>query len=366
MLRKLITILVLMTLTLHGTFIMEKGEPLKKVKSNNNHASVEDGSIKVSSNNNPSVEEGSIKVSSNNNNPSVEKGSIDGAMLELYYRNKSGVNDGKDGVNNVGKYNKNIRLTFTPKQKYVSIGFTNIFEYSSIDETKDHGYKSCMVADEAHGITAGKVGVTSATYSLYRFINEYYNNPPFSKYLPELKRLSVIYKNKKVILNGKTNDYNSMSYVGGLKGLCDQWHKISATNPQFIKAQNKYIQDYRYLPAVRAAEKYNVHLPITLAMFYDTQVLQGNIDYVAKEIGRFNGTTAEEEIAWLKKFNAVRIRIIEREAYWGRGVSIRPKSFNKLIDEGYKNRKIWWLDIKEFTVHGNGWQKTHSFKYKNM
>jgi hypothetical protein len=177
----------------------------------------------------------------------------------------------------------------------------------------------------------------------------------------------VIYNNKKgVIMDGKINDYNSMSYVGGLKGLCEHWHEVSAKNPQFIKAQNKYIQEKRYLPAVRAAEKYNVHLPITLAVFYDTQVLQGNIDYIAKEIGRFNGTTAEEEIAWLKKFNAVRIRVIEKEAYWGRRVSIRPKSFNKLMDEGYDNRKIWWLDIDKFTAYGDGWEQTHIFRYKGM
>jgi hypothetical protein len=115
MFKKLI-MLVLMTLVLHGTFIMEKGEPLRKVKYDKADAT-------------------------------IEKSSINSAISELFYSNKSGFNDGKDGVNNVGKYNKNIRLVFTPKQKYVAIGFTNIFEYSSIEETKNHGYQSCSVTD---------------------------------------------------------------------------------------------------------------------------------------------------------------------------------------------------------------------------
>jgi len=341
MLKKLI-IFMPMTLMLYGSFVMKDGEPLKKVTNNNK----------------PTV--------SQTNHPTIQKGGIDGAISELFYSNESGVNDGKDGVNNVGKYNKDIRLTFTEKQKYVAMGLTNIFEFSHVEETKEHGYKSCAVTDEAHGITAGKVGVTSATISMYNFFKDYYNKPPFTKYLPELKRLKELYGKKNyVISDGEIHDYHSPSYVDGLKGLCDNWHTISANNPEFIRAQNKYVQDKRYLPAVRAAEKYNVHLPITLAAFYDTQVLQGNIDIVAKELGRFKGKTAEEEIAWLKWFNAVRARIIEKEGYWGRRVSIRPKSLDKLIEKGKKDPNIWWLDIEKFTVYyETGSSQEHEFKRK--
>jgi len=348
MIKKIIMLgFIPLTITLQGAFLMKKGEPLKKV----------DTEVLVQTQPIETVSSETVS-SGENTSPNNTQGS------GVFYDNASGINDGKDETSTVGQYKQNKRLIFTPRQKYASIGITNIFEYSSIEETSGHGYEFCAIPDAPHGYTAGKIGVASGTASLYNFLNEYYNKAPMNKYLPELERLKEIYRTNGRHIDGQLHNPNSPSYIDGISGICEDWLKTSRSDPLFNKMQDTYISDRRYIPAVTKAEEYNLHLPISLAVFYDTTVLQGATEHIASQIGKFTGNTPEEEIIWLKKFLKISENFIRSKPYWGAGVAIRPQSFNALIDKGYKNKKLWWLDLESFTVLGNGWTKTHTFNYK--
>ncbi|MCF6244087.1 MAG: chitosanase [Sulfurovum sp.] len=343
--KTLLITIVPMTLMLEGAFVMEKDKPLLKVETKSK-------TVKESTTKN------TVKETKNS---TVQKGS------GLYYENSTKNSDGKDATSKVNQYQKNKRLILTPAQKYVAVGLTNIFEYSSVEETAGHGYEYCEIPDAPHGITSGKVGVATATGSTLEFVEGYYNKPPMKKYIPELKRLAKSYMaaGGGTNVNGRLHDYNSMAYIDGLGGkeaFCKDWLTASKTDPAFNRAQDKYIKDMRYLPAVLAAEKYNLHLPISIAFLYDTHVLQGNISNMVENtgLGKFTGSTPEEEVQWLRRFNQHRINFIEAQHFWGSGVSIRPKSHNRLLDRAATDKKILWLDIDYFTAY---YQNGHETKY---
>ena len=244
-------------------------------------------------------------------------------------------------------------LNFTKIQRHVTNQIISIFENSTT--TIQYGYAEVVRDDKEHGITAGRLGFTSATGDMRDFIENYYHQKPLSKYLPELKRLEEIYAENDYELSDDPNGSMNVEY---LSGLIQDW-KYEAKKDAFKNAQDRYLDDHYFIPALKEARKIQLKLPISLLCFYDTAIQQGvdGLKDVIQRVSLSKPTNEKEEIEWIKAFNQKRLDELERKSYWEDSV-YRVHTLNELVAS-----KKYDLDISTVVIREWG---NETFRLKSL
>ncbi len=231
-------------------------------------------------------------------------------------------------------------LKFTNPQRYIADQIISIFENSTT--TIQYGYAEVVKDDKEHGITAGRLGFTSATGDMRDLIENYYHKKPLSKYLPELKRLEEIYAENDYEVS---DDPEGSMNVAHLSGLIKDW-KHEAKKDAFKNAQDRYLDAHYFMPARKEARKMQLKLPISLLCFYDTAIQQGvdGLKDMIRRVSLAKPTNKKEEIHWIKVFNQKRLDELASKSYWEDSL-YRVHTLNDLIKFGK-----YALDIDEVVI----------------
>jgi len=238
-------------------------------------------------------------------------------------------------------------LSLNTEQRLIADQIISVFENSTT--TIKYGYAEHIEHDQ-HGITAGRAGFTSATGDMLEIIQAYKMMKPnnlLTKYIEELKRLNQIFINNNYELS--TEGAN----VENLDGLISDW-KIESNDTLFRKVQDDYVNKHYFNPALKEVQKIGAKYPLTLLHFYDTAIQHGvdGLRNIIKEVGLSQPKYGGEEITWLKKFNLIRLNIMENTEI--DGVKIwedsvyRLHALQKMIEDEQYNLKPFTLIIKDW------------------
>ncbi|MCF6191461.1 MAG: chitosanase [Cocleimonas sp.] len=206
---------------------------------------------------------------------------------------------------------KEGKLDFNNEQRLIADQFISIFENGSTDIE----YKYAKDINDGRGITAGRAGFTSATGDMLSLLKKYtksYPNNTLATYLNELERLQQIYAD---------NDYtskgcNGCGYTGNLVGLKDRWVE-NATLPEFIKAQDDYVDEHYFNAALKKANALGLKYPLSLLSLYDSNIMHGGsgLDELSakatKVTKKGSPKQGADEIEWLKNFNIIRKKVLK-------------------------------------------------------
>ncbi len=221
----------------------------------------------------------------------------------------------------------------TVAQKRRAEQLINLFENSSIDSRYDY----VELLDDGRGITAGKVGFTTATGDLLVVVTEYTRRKPENslvKFLPRLRELA---------------DEESDS-IEGLNGFTKAW-EIAARDAVFRTVQDDVTDRIYYQPAIRYARKLGLETALAQAALYDTIVQHGDgsdpdslsaiLERTQQAVG---GTPASgvDEKTWFESFLKVRRENLAHaydentRAEWSQSVG-RCDVFRMLAKQGNYN-----------------------------
>jgi chitosanase len=187
--------------------------------------------------------------------------------------------------------------SLTDIQKHRAEQLINLFENGS---TESH-YDYVELLHDGRGITAGKVGFTTANGDLLVVVTEYTRRKPENslvKFLPRLRELAE----------------EESDSTEGLNGFAKTW-EIAARDAVFRKVQDDVTDKIYYQPAMRHARNLGLQTALAQAAIYDTIIQHGNgedpdslsaiLERTNQELGGTPATGVDEEI-WLDNFLKVR------------------------------------------------------------
>jgi chitosanase len=227
----------------------------------------------------------------------------------------------------------NSIASLTGLQKHRAEQLINLFENGSTESRYDY----VESLDDGRGITAGKVGFTTATGDLLAVVDEYTRRKPennLMKFLPRLKELAE----------------EESDSVEGLNGFTKAW-EIAARDAVFRKVQDDITDRVYYQPAMRYVHTLELQTALAQAVIYDTIVQHGDgddPDSLSAIVERTNqvarGTPAEgvEERIWLENFLKLRREDLahahneDTRAEWSESVG-RCDVFSMLAKQGNYN-----------------------------
>jgi chitosanase len=171
----------------------------------------------------------------------------------------------------------------------------NIFETGSIVGQ----YDSLVTLPDGAGITFGKTQTTENGGGLYDLLKQYFNisDSKYAKMLQE-RFLSRLYDGKDKSKKGTlTNDVDFKQL------LC-----LAARNDRKMRvAQDQFFHNAYFLPAIRLCDEYDLNLPLSIAIIYDSCVHSG-LSGASKHVDKYDdvvdldymedGTEEEMEAEW--------------------------------------------------------------------
>jgi chitosanase len=217
-------------------------------------------------------------------------------------------------------------VELSDKQRSVADKIISIFENGTT--TIQYGYAEVNPGDEEHGITAGRLGFTSATGDMLELLEDYYNVAPLSGYIEELKRLNELYIENDYMLS---DDPEGSMNVKNLDGLIEDW-KEEGKKPAFQDAQDRYLDAHYYNPALVEAKEIGLTLPLSSLCLYDCAIQHGveGLREIIHSVELLNPHTQQEEISWIKQFNKNRLEVLKSKSYWQDSL-YRVETLNDLL-----------------------------------
>ena len=227
-------------------------------------------------------------------------------------------------------------------QRNIADQIISVFENTSTEI--QYGYAEIIAGDLEHGITAGRLGFTSATGDMLNFLENDYNVAPLSGYLVELRRLYALFVANNYEIS---NDPQGSMNVENLGGLIADWQQ-EGLNPLFQDAQDKYLDRHYYNPAMLEAKSVGLKLPLSLLCFYDCAIQHGKEGLIAiiNSVTIPYPHTQAEEILWIKSFNQKRLDVLNSTSYWQDTV-YRVHTLDDLLDA-----EKYFLNISVLTITG--------------
>jgi chitosanase len=223
--------------------------------------------------------------------------------------------------------------SLTGLQKHRAEQLINLFENGSTDSSYDY----VELLHDGRGITAGKVGFTTANGDLLVVVTEYTRRKPENslvKFLPRLRELAE----------------EESDSVEGLSGFTKAW-EIAARDAVFRKVQDDITDRVYYQPAMRYVHTLGLQTALAQAAIYDTIIQHGggeDPDSLSAIVERTNqavkGTPAEgvDEQIWLANFLKLRREDLahaynaDTRAEWSESVG-RCDVFSMLAKQGNYN-----------------------------
>jgi chitosanase len=198
-------------------------------------------------------------------------------------------------INTVLASNSSSPLTGLRKHRAEQL--INLFENGS---TKSH-YDYVESLHDGRGITAGKVGFTTANGDLLVVVKEYTRRKSKNslvKFLPRLRELAE----------------EESDSAKGLNGFTKAW-KVAARDPVFRNVQDSITDRIYYQPAIRHARRLGLQTALAQAAIYDTIIQHGDgedpdslsaiLERTNQAVGGTPATGVDEEV-WLDNFLKVR------------------------------------------------------------
>jgi len=231
-------------------------------------------------------------------------------------------------------------VELSDKQRSVADKIISIFENGTT--TIQYDYAEVNPGDEEHGITAGRLGFTSATGDMLELLEHDYNVAPLSGYLEELKRLNELYIENDYILSDDPEGSMNVKY---LDGLIEDWKKESK-KPAFQHAQDKYLDEHYYHPALEEAREIGLALPLCVLCLYDCAIQHGveGLKEIIRSVKLPSPHTQKEEITWIKQFNKNRLEVLKNTPYWKDSL-YRVETLNDLLAS-----KKYFLNISKVVI----------------
>jgi len=224
---------------------------------------------------------------------------------------------------------------FTKQQRSVADQFVSIFE----NGTTKIQYDYAEDIDDGRGITAGRVGFTSATGDMLIVIKAYKKVKPdnsLNQYLPELKRLEK--------LRYESGDKKGSASTKKLVGLIKAWKENSKLK-SFRDIQDKVTDDLYFNPSIKAARNIGAKYPLTVLSLYDTAIqhgVEGLVEIIAK-VASISPEKGGDEIVWLQSFNSLRLGILKANKSWKDSVARVYELQDMIKDKNYT--------LKPFTMN---------------
>ena len=212
------------------------------------------------------------------------------------------------------------------KQRSVADKIISIFENGTT--TIQYEYAEVNPGDEEHGITAGRLGFTSATGDMLELLEHHYNVAPLSNYIEELKRLNALYMENNYTLSDDPEGSMNIKY---LDGLIEDW-KEEGKKPAFQHAQDKYLDEHYYYPALEEAREIGLALPLSALCLYDCAIQHGveGLKEIIRSVKLSYPHTQKEEVTWIKQFNKNRLEVLKNTSYWKDSL-YRVETLNDLL-----------------------------------
>jgi len=217
-------------------------------------------------------------------------------------------------------------IELSDKQRSVADKIISIFENGTT--TIQYDYAEVNPGDEEHGITAGRLGFTSATGDMLELLEDDYNVAPLSDYIEELKRLNALYIENDYTLSDDPEGSMNIAY---LDGLIEDW-KEESKKPAFQHAQDKYLDEHYYHPALEEAREIGLALPLSALCLYDCAIQHGveGLKEIIRSVKLPYPHTQKEEITWIKQFNKNRLEVLKNTSYWKDSL-YRVETLNDLL-----------------------------------
>jgi chitosanase len=227
----------------------------------------------------------------------------------------------------------NAVASLTGLQKHRAEQLINLFENGSTDSRYDY----VEALHDGRGITAGKVGFTTATGDLLVVATEYTRRKPENslvKFLPRLRELAE----------------QESDSTEGLNGFTKAW-ETAARDAVFRSVQDDITDRVYYQPAIRHVRTLGLQTALAQAAIYDTIIQHGDgedPDSLSAIVERTNqaarGTPAAgvEEKIWLENFLKLRREDLahayneDTRAEWSKSVG-RCDVFSMLAQQGNYN-----------------------------
>ena len=231
-------------------------------------------------------------------------------------------------------------VELSDKQRAVADKIISIFENGTT--TIQYDYAEVNPGDEEHGITAGRLGFTSATGDMLELLEDDYNVAPLSGYIEELRRLNALYVENDYTLSDDPEGSMNVAY---LDGLIEDW-KEESKKPAFQHAQDKYLDEHYYHPALVEARDIGLALPLCALCLYDYAIQHGveGLKEIIGSVKLSSPHTQKEEITWIKQFNKNRLEVLKNTPYWKDSL-YRVETLNDLLAA-----KKYFLNISKVVI----------------
>jgi chitosanase len=162
--------------------------------------------------------------------------------------------------------------------------------------------------EDGRGVTAGRVGFTTETGDMLELIKRYTNSVADNRLK---KYIDILEKNSTIDSNQTIND------------IISDWKYEANNSTLFIDIQDKFADEMYYYPAMKRAYDLNLTLPVSLLVFYDTNVQHGmDHEYIDGEfIAGLNDIIKDteqksSEIEWIDEFLGNRKYVLEHTSGW--------------------------------------------------
>jgi chitosanase len=218
----------------------------------------------------------------------------------------------------------------TPRQQQRAESLTSLFESDSI-----HPCYACVeVLGDGRGVTAGRIGFTSATGDLLLLVQRLTAERPtnsLARYLPRLNELAASRSNS----------------IASLEGIAVAWQR-EAKQVDMRAIQDALYDELYWQPSFRLALKLKITSALGIAILGDSMVQHGDGDdpdgvfaIAARTTKRSGGTPGAQisEAQWLRTFLSMR-RADLAHAYdpdtrevWAASVT-RVDVLRQLLDDG--------------------------------
>jgi len=171
----------------------------------------------------------------------------------------------------------------------MSFRITSIYENS----TPDLQYCFCSWQNDKHGITAGFPGFTTRDGDALEFLEKYQKDNGDNSFTSLMGAVRAA--------KGTNNNIN---------GYCNAWKKECPLD-RFKRAEVAYVDVNYYGNSQTVAKQYGITSPLVQALFYDTNIMQGDggstydLSGIAKWTKQQMGTpdsSSASQLAWGKKF----------------------------------------------------------------
>jgi len=201
----------------------------------------------------------------------------------------------------------------TEKQHLRIEQITTIFENS----TTDFQYAYIEDIEDGAGITCGRVGFTTYHGALLELVKTYTKaspENPLAAYIPCLEKIKdtadyaclfpSVPAEKLATHEFKAKDLVNFDFAAAFKKAADE--------PALKKAQDDFVEEEIFKPALEKAKALNVHSPLGIAMLYDTAVQTGydkpmGIDGIVERMK----TKPDKEEDWLAAYMQSRLDTLQ-------------------------------------------------------